>query len=392
MQFTKQHWVYIVVTLGFLSQIFLSQSLWHDVNRQFFLVPMFSFLPLDVGNSGNTILFVGLLGSLIVAVFYFKKSTLIPIVLLIAILMLQDMTRVQAWSYQYLLTFLVLLLDWNKPIEKSLPVLQWIMIFTYFWSGFQKFNPHYVEAVHPWLFSAFEWSKPFAEIGNWAYWTAAFETLVGVGLIFQRTRKLAIIAGLGMHFFILLMIGPWGEDWNSVVYPWNIVMMCLLVVLFYRKPKNAEITPTLLKIPNTRTQWFIIVILGILPVFNIFTRFPETISMTMYNGATSELSVYFDENETPDCIPKKAVEAIYQTRNGNQLSLDDWGISELNVPIYDLPTYAEKFVDKFCDCIGNDLNAGIKITNKKRWTREDYVIKERINCIDKKRLKEFKIE
>jgi len=38
------------------------------------------------------------------------------------------------------------------------------------------------------------------------------------------------------------------------------------------------------------------------------------------------------------------------------------------------------------------LNAGIKITNKKRWTREDYVIKERINCIDKKRLKEFKIE
>lgn len=385
MQLTKQHWVYIVVTLGFLSQIFLSQSLWYDVNRQFFLVPMFSFLPLDVGNSGNMVLFIGLLVSLIVTGFYFKKIGLIPIILLIAILMLQDITRIQAWSYQYFLTFLVLFIDWDERIEKSLPVLQWIMIFTYFWSGIQKFNPHYVEAVHPWLFSAFEWSKPFAEIGKWAYWTAAFEALVGVGLIFQRTRKIAIIAGLGMHFFILLMIGPWGEDWNSVVYPWNIVMMCLLVVLFFRQPKNAEITPTLLKIPNTKTQWFIIVVLGILPVFNIFTRFPETISMTMYNGATSELSVYFNENETPDCIPQQATEAIYQTRNSNQLSLDDWGIEELNVPIYDLPTYAEKVAKQFCDCVKDKQNAGVKITNVKRWTRDDYVIWERIECKDLKR-------
>lgn len=392
MPITKEHWVYIVVTLGFVSQIFLSQSLWYDANRQFFLVPIFSFLPFDVGNIGNMFLFVGLLMSLLIAIFYYRKNTLIPIILLVAILMLQDMTRIQAWSYQYFLTFLVLFLDWRKPIEKSLPVLQLIMIFTYFWSGIQKLNPHYVEAVHPWLFSAFEWSKPYAEIGNWAYWTAAFETLVGIGLIFQRTQKISIIAGLGMHLFILLMIGPWGEDWNSVVYPWNIVMMCLLVILFWRKPKNTEIIPAFLKIPSTTTQWFIIVVLGILPIFNIFTRFPETISMTMYNGATSELSVFFNENEAPNCIPKVATKNIYLTRNGNQLSLDDWGIDELNVPIYDLPTYAKKFAKQFCDCIKDKDNAGIKITNVKRWTREDYVIIERINCVDKKRLEQFNIE
>ncbi|MFK7948091.1 MAG: hypothetical protein AB8G11_10890 [Saprospiraceae bacterium] len=380
MQLSKQHWVYIIVTLGFLSQIFLSQSLWYDANRHFFLIPMFDVLPLNIGDIGNMFLFIGLLVSLIIGLFYFKKQLLIPIILLVAILFLQDITRVQAWSYQYFLTFLVLLIDWNKPIEKRLPTLQWILIFTYFWSGIQKFNPHYVEVVHPWLFSAFEWSKPFAEIGNWAYWTAAFETLVGIGLIFQRTRKVAIITGLGMHFFILLMIGPWGEDWNSVVYPWNVVMMCLLVVLFFRKPINAEKEITLLKKPNAAMQWFIIIVLGILPIFNIFTRFPETISMTMYNGATSELSVYFDENETPSCIPNTATEAIYQTRNGYQISLDDWGVEELNVPIYDLPTYAKKFGKQFCDCVQNKKNAGIKITNVKRWTREDYVILERFDC------------
>ena len=252
MELTKQHWVYIVVTLGFLTQILLSQSLWYDTNRHFFLVPIFGFLPLDFGNIGNMFLFAGLLISLIAGGFYFKKKSLIPIILLISIFFLQDMTRIQAWGYQYFLTFLVLFIDWpqnfldeEKQIKKHLLALQWIMIFTYFWSGVQKFNPHYVEAVHPWLFSAFEWSKPYAEIGNWAYWTAAFETLVGIGSIFQRTRKTAVFAGLGMHFFILLMIGPWGEDWNSVVYPWNIVMMVLLIILFFRKPKNVTSTPTL---------------------------------------------------------------------------------------------------------------------------------------------------
>ena len=183
-----------------------------------------------------------------------------------------------------------------------------------------------------------------------------------------------------MHFFILLMIGPWGEDWNSVVYPWNVVMMSLLVILFWRQPRNAEKEIILLQKPNSEMQWFIIIVLGILPIFNIITRFPETISMTMYNGATSELSVFFDENEEPSCIPKTAKEDIYQTRNGNQLRLDDWGISELNVPIYDLPTYARKFGKQFCDCVENKSSAGIKITNVKRWTRENYVIVEEISC------------
>ena len=115
-------------------------------------------------------------------------------------------------------------------------------------------------------------------------------------------------------------------------------------------------------------------------MFNIFTRFPETISMTMYNGATSELSVYFDENETPNCFSKDVIHAIYPILNGNQLDLDFWGVEELNDPIYDLPTYAEKFGKQFCECVNNKENAGIKMTNIKRWTREDYVILKEINC------------
>ena len=381
MKWNKQRLVYIVITLGFLSQILLSKSLWYPANRQFFLVPMFDFMTLDFGNIGNIILFVGLLLSLVLALFYYKKNILLTAIVLFAILMLQDITRVQAWSYQYFLTFVILFIDWQKPRDSAFVALQYIMIFTYFWSGLQKLNPHYVEVVHPWLFGVYKWSEPFADIGNWAYASALFEALIGIGLIFKKSRKLSVIGGLGMHVFILAMIGPWGEDWNSVVYPWNIVMMALLLLLFWRKPEEKQ-PPSLFQLPQTSIQWLVLVLFGILPSFNLFTKFPETISMTMYNGATSELSVFFDEPEAPDCIPDVAQKHIYPFAYGYYMSLDNWGGSELNVPIYDLPTYAEKFGKQFCDCIKHKEKAGIKITNVKRWTRENYIIEEQLNCLE----------
>ena len=381
MKWNKQRLVYIVNTLGFLSQILLSKSLWYPANRQFFLVPMFDFMTLDFGNIGNIILFVGLLLSLVLALFYYKKNILLTAIVFFAILMLQDITRIQAWSYQYFLTFIILFIDWQKPRDRALVALQYIMIFTYFWSGLQKLNPHYVEVVHPWLFGVYKWSEPFADIGNWAYVSAFFEALIGIGLIFKKSRKLSVIGGLGMHVFILAMIGPWGEDWNSVVYPWNIVMMALLLLLFWRKPEEKQ-PFTLFQLPQTSTHWLVLVLFGVLPAFNLFAKFPETISMTMYNGATSELSIFFDEPETPDCIPDVAQKHIYPFAHGYYLSLDNWGGSELNVPIYDLPTYAEKFGKQFCDCIKHKEKAGIKITNVKRWTRENYIIEEQLNCLE----------
>ena len=382
MKWDKQRLVYIVITLGFLSQILLSKSLWLDSNRQFFHVPMFDFIALDFGNIGNIILFAGLLLSLVFALFYYKKSILLTAIVLFAILMLQDITRIQAWSYQYFWTFIILFFSWRTSKESAVVALQYIMIFTYLWSGLQKFNPHYVEVVHPWLFGVYRWSEPFAEIGNWAYASALFEALVGIGLIFEKSRKLSVFCGIGMHAFILIMIGPWGEDWNSVVYPWNIVMMALLLLLFWRKPKEKQPFITLFQLPQKSTQWLALILFGVLPAFNFFTKFPETISMTMYNGATSELSIFFDEPETPDCIPDAAQKDIYPFAHGYYLSLDKWGLSELNVPIYDLPTYAEKFGKQFCNCIDNKEKAGIKITNVKRWTRENYIIEAQLNCLD----------
>lgn len=387
MQLSKKHWIYSIVTLGFIAQILLSQTLWYSQTRQFFLVPMFEALPLNVGNIGNMIFFIGLLLSLIIGIFYQKRYLVSGILLFLAVLFLQDLTRVQAWSYQYFLTFLILFINWKKTTKEILPALQYLLIFTYFWSGIQKINPHYIDSVHPWLFNAFEWSKPFRHNVTIGYASAIIEALIGVGLMFRATQKIAVIVGILMHGLILAMISPWFLNWNSVVYPWNIVMIFLLPILFWNKKINEnenEKLPQFAIRPKSPVEWLILVCVGILPVFNLFTRFPETISMTMYNGATSEITVFFAEGEMPKCIAPKAKPEVYPALNGNLLSLDDWGVQELNVPIYDLPTYARKFGKQYCNCVENKALAGIRITNIKRWETEDAKIIEWVLCKDLK--------
>jgi hypothetical protein len=381
MQLSKKHWIYLIVTLGFIAQIFLSQILWYSETRHFFLVPMFEALPLNLGNIGNMVIFIGLLLSLIIGIFYPKKYLLIGVLGFMTLLFLQDLTRVQAWSYQYFLTFLVLFINWKKPTKELLPALQYLLIFTYFWSGIQKINPHYIDSVHPWLFNAFEWSKPLKHNVSIGYTTAILEALIGVGLFFRVTRKIAVIGGILMHGLILSMISPWFLNWNSVVYPWNIVMICLLPTLFWSK-SESEKKSTFAILPKSPVEWLILVCVGILPVFNLFTHFPETISMTMYNGTTSEITVFFAEGEVPDCFPSEAKPKIYPAQSGNLLSLDDWGVEELNVPIYDLPTYARKFGKQYCDCVENKLYAGIQITNTKRWETKNAKKIEWISCKD----------
>ena len=41
------------------------------------------------------------------------------------------------------------------------------------------------------------------------------------------------MAAIAMHAFILLAIGPFGQNSNSVVWPWNIAMICFLLILFW---------------------------------------------------------------------------------------------------------------------------------------------------------------
>ena len=106
-----------VICMAFIAQIFISYSFWEPTNRQFPMVPIFESIPLSLGQTGNTILFWAFIMGLITTAFLDgKKYAILLLFGIYFIWVLQDVMRVQAWAYHYLL---MLVLIWYYQVNKN---------------------------------------------------------------------------------------------------------------------------------------------------------------------------------------------------------------------------------------------------------------------------------
>ena len=64
---------------------------------------------------------------------------------------------------------------------------------------------------------------------------AAVVEMVADGLLlFGRAQRFAAFVLVAMHLFIRIVLGPLGHNYNREVWPWNVMMMGLLALLYFR--------------------------------------------------------------------------------------------------------------------------------------------------------------
>ena len=95
----------------------------------------------------------------------------------------------------------------------------------------------------------------------------------------------------------------------------------------------------------------IVVLIGILPILNYHYLWREQLSFTMYSGVTAETILYYDKNQA-DCLPQIAINQGYAVLLQTAITLDDWSMEELKVPVYGTPKIARQLQQKWCDCLG----------------------------------------
>ena len=354
------YWVAAISAICFLIQIAISLKLWHVAEREFFMIPMFEAIPFDAGHLGNFALFIGLIVNLLAVIFYQRQIIFANVLILLTLLFIQDITRIQAWSYQYFMTFAVLLYCWKRPKKEAIVLLQIMFVLTYVWSGIQKMNPHYANHVHAWLFSTYDWSKPFGESHQIGYLTAFAECLIGAALLFKRSRKAAVIGAIFMHLFILLMIG--GAKWNQVIYPWNIGMAVMVWLLFW----NLDFDFNFSEMRKNIMFWVIAFLMGICPVLFIFEKFPEPMSFAMYNGRTPTIAFYYNGVAKPN-YPRGVQKHVQPSKKGMRFLVATWALEELKVPAYHYGGYAQKFGKQMCQCFDNQGDSWVQIERLERW-------------------------
>jgi predicted DCC family thiol-disulfide oxidoreductase YuxK len=373
----QRHWLYglrgrvtaisAITVIGLLVAILLSAPLWF-ANRPFPLVPIIT-APVWL----HSLFLIFLIASPLVAI-VFKRLRIGFTLLAFSIvgLVLFDQMRLQPWVLHY--TAIILLLasfSWQKHdeggINRTLNAARIIVIAMYFWSGMQKLNPYFFGEVFPWL------AKDITNSLNPELTLAVFsvgllipflEIAVAVCLLFAPLRKWGITLAFAMLVFVFITIGPFGAAINSVVWPWNIALFLMALVLF-AGPVNLAHKDLLDW--NSKIKKIVIIVFLVMPAFSFFTPYDSYLSWSLYSGTVNQATLILNESAFK-ALPKSAQVAAKPFEVSWKLTLLDWSFATLNVPPYPEERVFKNILGIICNSLPEGSELMMETTGRRFYT------------------------
>jgi hypothetical protein len=326
-----------VIVLAFIAGICTSWPLWNET-RLFPTAPALPLpqLPLAV-SSILPFIFIFLL--LLLAIFPLHKNILLLTFSFTTLLALYDQNRWQPWLYQYFLVFFLLLFYKRSNERTLLSAFRLIVCGIYFWSGIQKLNPDYRGDTAYWLTQPLGnyFGNGFALFaGHCAQAVPYFEIFAAFGLLIPRTRFATRAIVITMHVYIILLSSPLGRNYNYVIVPWNIAMICLLLLLF--RKENSTSLSSVFRTAGRSYVLPVFVLVWVFPALSIFSYWDTYLSSSLYSGNFDSAYLYVSKN-VRDKLPEALKKKVYtqQGREGDTLYyffINEWGMQEMSVPAY----------------------------------------------------------
>jgi hypothetical protein len=264
------------------------------------------------------------------------------------LLVIFDVDRLQPWFYQYLLMLVALgVTEWNDsdhPRSRAAwGACGFVVAAIYVYSGIQKANMTFATDVFPWLFQPL--GNSFVENLH-SYWflVPILEASIDILLILPRTRAFGLAGALVMHSSLLFLLGPFGHNYNSSVWPWNFWMLVMAFILFFRNDRS------LIRLawarPTTRA---IAVLVGIFPALNFVDCWDGFLSGSYYSGRLRDGWIYFSDvgAERLPAQYSTGNSALTQDSTGNyRMDITQWAIATMNVPPYAEPRVYDAILGK----------------------------------------------
>jgi len=330
----------------------LSWQIWISAGRAFPVLPFGVFPRLPIWM--EVVLVFLLANSLVGAVIVPRRRAALTAVALIALCILAacDQMRWQPWVYQYGLSLIPFL--WLRESDGVAPdadalaltVQRMILVATYFWSGFHKFGKGFHEA---WTRSV---AMPLLEkldgvmhefVSDLWRTVAPMEIAIAVALVFAPTRRLGVVMACFSHLVILALIGPLLGNRNAVIWPWNVCMIALVVVLFW--PRQTAQSPRRSRTQRAGTIWntapslqkvsfaVIAVLVCLMPAFSIARLWDRYLSFHLYSGQQHRCVWAMTRSGFTKLPEKYRPFARELPSNLHSLSAGRWAFDELNAPM-----------------------------------------------------------
>lgn len=353
--FRLQPWLKIAIVAGLFAGLALSPKLWLS-DRLYPLTPVLRFLT-PIPAPFDAIFYAALLATLAAIAILARPAKLIGAFAVLAIVTaLFDQSRWQPWFYQYLVMLIAVgwyYLDRDSHDDDHHPALnvcRLVVVCTYIWSGLQKANTDFMVRNFPFLVEPFTRSLPpplVTVVNSFGILAPFIEIAVGIGLLTRRFRRYAIFGGIGMHTFILLAIGPLGLSYNDVVWPWNLVMISLLLILFWNRPNLSA--REILWPRGAVLHRLALLLFGIAPALSFFNIWDSDLSSALYADIRN-VPIIFVTDALAGRLPKEIQRSVYPTKQPGTKALNvwEWSTNELNVTIYPEPRIYKNVARYIC--------------------------------------------
>ncbi|WP_139958022.1 MauE/DoxX family redox-associated membrane protein [Flavicella sediminum] len=343
----KIRWVESIAILGFLITALITPKLWLNT-KDFPVIPLFENIPIPAAPY-DCIIAISFFILLLLQLFRPRQFLGLFIILFYTYLCFIDQNRLQPYYYQSILTLLAVNLFPKKGNSRVvLHAIALLFFATYFWSGVQKLNEIFYEQWMGALLKHFSF-VPFELLEMFTYLVPYLELLMGVFLLFNRTRKFSLIAIVGMHSIITIMLFYLGYGYNVV--PWNLQNIASVLVLFWSlKTKSGwEIFTDQLEYRK-----FIIIIFTIfLPISNFFGGYDHLLSFSFFTSKLKYYYVIINDKDLEENLPEH-IKKYLRPHNGQSILYPNEWAGEVNKvlfypqdrAIHYLENYLHTFSDK----------------------------------------------
>ena len=325
-----------VVALGLLAafaiapKLFLHQPLLGPI-------PVASWIRLPPAPVDLVILLV--VGGLLAPVFWLRNPRRLILIwcMLFFLRCVWDRITWQPYLLQYFfMMFSFALVDWENEqtdSERQAAVLntnRLILVGVYFWSGLSKLN--YASMVT----GPRQLLQPLEETGLVpalsVLWMVAPVVEIGLalGLLTRRFRKLSVAVGVTLHTMILVIYGPFGFDHNAVVWPWNVVMILLLVILFGNDRQTEA--KSIAWVARFSLHRLVLIVFGLCPMLSYVGWWSPYLSFRMYSHHYQHAALLLRQaaiDQLPPAISEHVKPSQLEGWDGI-LHVTYWGESQLN--------------------------------------------------------------
>lgn len=270
--------IFKATNLFFIVGVFMSFNLWFSVNRDVPFISIIEFHDLGLLSVCVSVIFVCLLCvNLIVR----KRSVIFIMLLCLLLLLLLDRMKWQPWVYFYFLVFCIYLFQKLKCKSSYFYLIKHLLGTMYFWAGIQKLSPGWMRIISG-------YSGIYDEQVRFIFSTFPYvEILIGLLVLVLPFNKITSFLLISFHCVLILYVFRFTN--NSIIIPWNIYFIVIIMLLFQLNQTIDFINP----LKELKIQ-FIFFLFFCIPVLNFTSNLDDYLAFSLYSGKIKNIYLVFD--------------------------------------------------------------------------------------------------